>query len=80
MSIEPLAVSLPDAAAMLGVSRRSVQRHVSAGTIRARRFGSRTIIEVESLKKYLASLPPVDGPRKLEFPARPKAKKCKTRH
>jgi excisionase family DNA binding protein len=63
-----VAMSPADAAHFLGLSKRSVERLVSSGVIRARRSGSRTLIESENCRAYLASLPAVAGPRMAKRP------------
>lgn len=57
-TIERLAVSIPDAIAVSGLSRSEIYRRLAAGDIRAVKSGARTLIPMESLKAYLASLPP----------------------
>lgn len=56
-TIEPLALSPEDAAAFLSISRRSLSDLISAETVEAKKHGVRTLVDVESLKAYYASLP-----------------------
>ena len=56
-AIEPLALSPRDAADCLSVSKRSVSNLIAAGKIKARKNGTRTLVDVASLKTYYASLP-----------------------
>jgi excisionase family DNA binding protein len=78
---EPLAVAPAAAAAMLGYSKRTISRLISAGKIEARKDGGRTLVDVVSLKAYYASLPKVDGPAPLAcsirapVPVKPKRKR-----
>ena len=52
-----LALSIRDACAALGCGRTSLYSLISAGKIEARSLGARTIIPVESLRRFVASLP-----------------------
>ena len=56
-AIEPLALSPRDAADCLSVSKRTVSNLIAAGKIEARKYGTRTLVDVASLKTYYASLP-----------------------
>jgi excisionase family DNA binding protein len=56
-AIEPLALSPRDAADCLSVSKRTVSNLIAAGKIQARKNGTRTLVDVASLKTYYASLP-----------------------
>ena len=56
-AIEPLALSPRDAADCLSVSKRTVSNLIAAGKIEARKNGTRTLVDVASLKTYYASLP-----------------------
>ena len=56
-AIEPLALSPRDAADCLSVSKRTVSNLIAAGKIEARKNGTRTLVDVASLKMYYASLP-----------------------
>lgn len=55
--IPPLAVSIVDAAAMMGVSRATFYRELSAGRISARKSGKRTLVLVEEIQRWLDNLP-----------------------
>jgi len=48
-----LAVSAPEAAAMLSLSLRSVQNYIAAKKIPARKVGKRTLILVHDLEEFL---------------------------
>jgi len=56
--IQPLTVTIPEAARLSGLSRSELYRQLSAGRIRACKAGSRTLIVWESLKAHVEALPP----------------------
>ena len=56
-AIEPLALSPRDAAECLSVSKRTLSSYIAAGKIEARKDGTRTLVDVASLRAYYASLP-----------------------
>lgn len=53
----PIAVTIQDACRMIGIGRSSLYELIASGTIEARKSGSRTVILVDSLRAYVASLP-----------------------
>jgi hypothetical protein len=55
--LQPLALPPLAAAQFLSISKRSLSRLIAAGKIVARKEGSRTLVDVESLKAYYAGLP-----------------------
>lgn len=55
-SIEPLALSPADAAIHLSISKRAVSILIANGTLTARKFGRRTLVDMADLKNYYASL------------------------
>jgi excisionase family DNA binding protein len=55
---EPFAVSPQTAAEMLSCSRRHVYNLLSARKIKARKSGSRTLIDFQSVRAYHDALPP----------------------
>ena len=57
-----LALSVPEAAEALGVSRSFLYVLMAKGEISARKIGTRTIIPLDELKAWLAALP-VSGRR-----------------
>jgi excisionase family DNA binding protein len=61
--IEPISYRPADAAAVLGLSRRTLTRLIAEGRVVARRAGARTLIDAASVKTYFESLPAIDGPR-----------------
>lgn len=50
-SIEPICVSINEAARLLGVSRSSVYRLIGDGVLPTRKVRSRTLIWVECLRR-----------------------------
>jgi hypothetical protein len=71
--MEPLALSPLDAAAFLGVSKRTLTRLIAGKRITARKSDHRTLVDVASLKTYYASLPAITKPAPL-YCAMPKPK------
>jgi len=55
-AIEPLALSPADAAKYLSISKRALSLLIADGTLPARKFGRRTLVDVAALKSYYASL------------------------
>lgn len=55
--LEPLAVSPREAADMLAISKRTISRLIRARKLIARKHGKRTLVDVESVKAFYASLP-----------------------
>jgi excisionase family DNA binding protein len=53
----PIAVTIPDAVKMSGLSRTSIYEALKRGDITARKAGRRTLISFADLEAYLASLP-----------------------
>ena len=49
-ALEPLTLSPREAAAFLSISKRSLSRLIRAGKIEARKAGTRTLVDVASLK------------------------------
>ena len=57
---ERLAVSIPDATAVSGLSRSEIYRRLASGDIRAVKSGARTLILMDSLRAHVGSLPPAE--------------------
>ncbi len=53
----PLALSIPDAVKVSGMSRSSIYEAMKRGELAALKAGRRTLIPVAALEAYLASLP-----------------------
>lgn len=54
---EVLAVPIPEAARIGGVGRSTIYAEISRGHLKTRKVGRRTIVMVDDLKAWLASLP-----------------------
>jgi len=57
MEVNPILVSVPQAAQMLGRGVSTIYDLIGAGLIRAVKSDGRTLLVVESLREYAASLP-----------------------
>jgi excisionase family DNA binding protein len=53
-----IAHTIADAARVSGLGRTSIYELIGAGKIEARKAGNRTLIPAESLRAYIANLPP----------------------
>ena len=56
-TIEPFAMSPEAAGASLSLTKRQIYNLITDGVLIAKRSGSRTLVDFESVKKYYASLP-----------------------
>lgn len=63
-SSEPLAYSIENAGAAVGVKRDTLYRAIARGELTARKIGSRTVITADELRAWLASAPAI-APRKI---------------
>jgi len=63
--LEPLAVAPREAARLLAVSRRTVLRLIRSRKLTARKHGTRTLVDVESIKNFYATLPTITMPSPL---------------
>jgi len=61
---ERLAVSIREAAEMLGVSPRTIQNYISAKRILVRKIGRRSVIPVRALESFLRVDQPSPGTSK----------------
>jgi excisionase family DNA binding protein len=52
-----LAYSILDAAKASGLGRSTLYELIAAGKIEARKMGARTLIPVDSLRRFIESLP-----------------------
>ncbi|MFG1300967.1 helix-turn-helix domain-containing protein [Xanthobacter sp. V3C-3] len=50
-------VSLPDAQVMLGLSRASLYRLLSTGSLRAKKIGRRTLVETGEIERFIKAAP-----------------------
>lgn len=55
--MEKLLVSIPEAARLCGLSRSGLYERLADGSIRAVKAGRKTLVDVASLKSFVASLP-----------------------
>jgi excisionase family DNA binding protein len=62
--LEPLAVSINEAARLIGISRGSVYGAIARGELEAVKDGGKTKIIYASLKRREASLPPAQIKRR----------------
>jgi hypothetical protein len=68
MEIEPLLVSINQTAQIIGRCNATVYDLLGAGDLEARKSDGRTLVTMESIKRYVDSLP------KAEIAPRPKRK------
>ncbi|HEV2605167.1 MAG TPA: helix-turn-helix domain-containing protein [Microvirga sp.] len=54
---EPIALSIMDAARMVGVGRTTIYEAMASGRLPARKLGRRTVILDADLRQWLSSLP-----------------------
>ena len=54
---DPLAVAIPEAVRLSGLSRSELYRRMGDGRIQAVKAGTRTLVLMESLRAHLESLP-----------------------
>jgi hypothetical protein len=57
LSLPPILCSIPQACAMIGRGQSALYELIGGGKIRAVKSDGRTLIVVESLREYAASLP-----------------------
>lgn len=67
MSLNPelprLALTVSEAAKVIGLSRSRFYMELAAGRITAKKCGTRTLIPIDSLREWLAGLPDLDPPK-----------------
>jgi len=56
-SIEPLALSIRAAVAVSGLSRSAIYREAGVGNIKLLKLGRTTLVEMKSVRAFLAGLP-----------------------
>jgi len=59
--MEPIAISINDAAKVLGLGRTSIYAMIADGRLEAFKVGRRKLVRVESIKRLVAK-PEYDGP------------------
>lgn len=52
--LEPLAVSAPEAARLLGVSKPTIYRYMNRSDFPSFKLGNRTLISVDGLREWIA--------------------------
>lgn len=57
----PLAITIPEAVKLSGMSRTAIYEALKRGDLVARKAGRRTLIAFADLEAYLASLPTFSG-------------------
>jgi hypothetical protein len=57
MEVEPLLVSIPQTAQYIGRCTATVYELIGAGVLVAVKSDGRTLVTMESIKRYVASLP-----------------------
>lgn len=55
--MDPIALKVPDAVRVSGLSRSAIYEAMRTGAIPAKKAGRRTLIRLADLDSYLASLP-----------------------
>lgn len=55
---DPLAVPIPEAVRLSGISRSELYRRLATGQVLAVKSGTRTLILMDSLRAHLTGLPP----------------------
>jgi excisionase family DNA binding protein len=60
-TIEPFAMSPDDAATLLSVNKRTIYRLITGKKLIARKSGSRTLVDYQSVKAHYDSLPSISG-------------------
>jgi len=53
----PVSVTIPDACKLIGISRSSLYEALADGKLHAVKFGNRTLIPYEELRRCIAALP-----------------------
>jgi hypothetical protein len=57
MSLSPILVTIPQAAAFISRGTRFIYEAIATGQIEAKKSDKRTLVVVESLRSYAAGLP-----------------------
>ena len=59
--MEKIAIPIPEAANISGISRSRLYELIKGGALSAKKNGRYTLILMDELKAYMASLPPSGG-------------------
>ncbi len=54
---EPIAVSVSEACRLIGIGRTKFYEAVAHNQIRTRKVGTKTVVEMAELRRFIASLP-----------------------
>ena len=57
MEIEPFLVSIPQTCQLVGRGTATIYELLGSGQLEARKSDNRTLVTMESIKRYVASLP-----------------------
>ena len=68
-SVEPLRVSIPMAAYLVGESRSRLYTQIRAGKLRVVKEGTKTLVTMTELRRYVAATDPVNQPLEVPPPA-----------
>lgn len=60
LASDVVLISIPNTTRVAGFSRSTTYRLIASGQLRARKLGTKTMIEADSLRAYLAALPTVE--------------------
>jgi len=63
--MEPLSLSPAASARFLGVSKRTIYNLIAVHKLKAKNDGTRTLVDVASIRAYYNALPDKDGPEPL---------------
>ena len=55
--VEPITAPIPRASALTGLSRSTIYRAAADGRIILLKHGTRTLVDMQSARAYIASLP-----------------------
>lgn len=61
--LTPIAVSVADAARMIGIGQTKMWELINAGIIDTRRCGRRVLVLADSLRAYVEALPEINCPQ-----------------
>jgi excisionase family DNA binding protein len=64
------SLSIVEASAVCGLGRTKIYQAINEGRLRARKYGKRTLILRDDLRRFLAALPSAECPQKQVAPAR----------
>jgi excisionase family DNA binding protein len=57
---DPISLTIADAVKLTGIGRTTLYELIGAKLVRAHKCGNRTLVNGESLRAYIANLPPAD--------------------